>query len=133
MAVALLAGLLFAALCVLGREQLFNVIRTPDDVGRKLGLPSLGAIPKMQEGFAIEQEVLDPKSLMSETFSSLRSSLMLVSSHGLPRSLMFTSAKQGEGKSSCAFRSEEHTFELQSLMRISYAVFCLKHKNQKSN
>src|SRR3546814_13691909 len=57
----------------------------------------------MQEGFAIEQEVLDPKSLMSETFSSLRSSLMLVSSHGLPRSLMFTSAKQGEGKSSCAF------------------------------
>src|SRR3546814_3200481 len=29
-----------------------------------------------------------------------------------------------------AFRSEEHTSELQSLMRISYAVFCLK-KNKK--
>src|SRR3546814_4178671 len=32
------------------------------------------------------------------------------------------------------FRSEEHTSELQSLMRISYAVFCLKkkkHKNRK--
>src|SRR3546814_4668138 len=29
----------------------------------------------------------------------------------------------------CAFRSEEHTSELQSLMRISYAVFCLKKKN----
>src|SRR3546814_7051887 len=32
-------------------------------------------------------------------------------------------------------RSEEHTSELQSLMRISYAVFCLKkkkHKNKKS-
>src|SRR3546814_10639562 len=28
-----------------------------------------------------------------------------------------------------AFRSEEHTSELQSLMRISYAVFCLKKKN----
>src|SRR3546814_10815439 len=27
-------------------------------------------------------------------------------------------------------RSEEHTSELQSLMRISYAVFCLKKKNQ---
>src|SRR3546814_8124342 len=27
-------------------------------------------------------------------------------------------------------RSEEHTSELQSLMRISYAVFCLKTKNQ---
>src|SRR3546814_2691935 len=30
-------------------------------------------------------------------------------------------------------RSEEHTSELQSLMRISYAVFCLKKKNNKTD
>src|SRR3546814_3139580 len=30
-------------------------------------------------------------------------------------------------------RSEEHTSELQSLMRISYAVFCLKKKKENSN
>src|SRR3546814_2821852 len=30
-------------------------------------------------------------------------------------------------------RSEEHTSELQSLMRISYAVFCLKKKNTSNN
>src|SRR3546814_3187151 len=30
------------------------------------------------------------------------------------------------------FRSEEHTSELQSLMRISYAVFCLKKKKQQT-
>src|SRR3546814_4880084 len=30
-------------------------------------------------------------------------------------------------------RSEEHTSELQSLMRISYAVFCLKQKKQKNH
>src|SRR3546814_1999510 len=30
-----------------------------------------------------------------------------------------------------ARRSEEHTSELQSLMRISYAVFCLKKKNKQ--
>src|SRR3546814_5474514 len=30
-------------------------------------------------------------------------------------------------------RSEEHTSELQSLMRISYAVFCLKTKTKKTN
>src|SRR3546814_5110834 len=29
-------------------------------------------------------------------------------------------------------RSEEHTSELQSLMRISYAVFCLKNKNKQT-
>src|SRR3546814_4090351 len=33
-----------------------------------------------------------------------------------------------EGRRRAAIRSEEHTSELQSLMRISYAVFCLKKK-----
>src|SRR3546814_7929314 len=37
--------------------------------------------------------------------------------------------KQVEGRVKA--RSEEHTSELQSLMRISYAVFCLKKKNEK--
>src|SRR3546814_6057262 len=32
----------------------------------------------------------------------------------------------------CRVRSEEHTSELQSLMRISYAVFCLKKKKLKN-
>src|SRR3546814_2255151 len=32
----------------------------------------------------------------------------------------------------CPFRSEEHTSELQSLMRISYAVFCLKKKKKST-
>src|SRR3546814_2608044 len=32
-----------------------------------------------------------------------------------------------------AWRSEEHTSELQSLMRISYAVFCLKKKKTRKN
>src|SRR3546814_2069109 len=32
-----------------------------------------------------------------------------------------------------AYSSEEHTSELQSLMRISYAVFCLKKKNTHNN
>src|SRR3546814_4959207 len=34
-------------------------------------------------------------------------------------------------ESGFSLRSEEHTSELQSLMRISYAVFCLKKKKQK--
>src|SRR3546814_7794963 len=36
-------------------------------------------------------------------------------------------------RSLAARRSEEHTSELQSLMRISYAVFCLKKKNKPIN
>src|SRR3546814_6512864 len=38
-------------------------------------------------------------------------------------------AHREAGGATC--RSEEHTSELQSLMRISYAVFCLKKKNRK--
>src|SRR3546814_5189718 len=37
-----------------------------------------------------------------------------------------TSSPPSWHQSACASRSEEHTSELQSLMRISYAVFCLK-------
>src|SRR3546814_5156479 len=39
--------------------------------------------------------------------------------------------RPGRASSSSPMRSEEHTSELQSLMRISYAVFCLKKKKQQ--
>src|SRR3546814_4735819 len=38
--------------------------------------------------------------------------------------------RDGGGKLTLRLRSEEHTSELQSLMRISYAVFCLKKKTR---
>src|SRR3546814_6748893 len=41
-----------------------------------------------------------------------------------------SSIGRGSGCSSPKIRSEEHTSELQSLMHISYAVFCLKKKTQ---
>src|SRR3546814_10871896 len=40
-------------------------------------------------------------------------------------------AEYGPGVEAARMRSEEHTSELQSLMRISYAVFCLKKKKKK--
>src|SRR3546814_4995281 len=42
----------------------------------------------------------------------------------------FRRGEQGEGRVVVSLRSEEHTSELQSLMRISYAVFCLKKKKK---
>src|SRR3546814_8222903 len=44
-----------------------------------------------------------------------------------PRSAGWRSCRRG------STRSEEHTSELQSLMRISYAVFCLKKKKNRQN
>src|SRR3546814_11346571 len=46
----------------------------------------------------------------------------------LRRARFRPAAKRGAGADGPQRRSEEHTSELQSLMRISYAVFCLKKK-----
>src|SRR3546814_1369213 len=46
----------------------------------------------------------------------------------LPRSRHHARRGRGDLPRECRSRSEEHTSELQSLMRISYAVFCLKKK-----
>src|SRR3546814_7608594 len=49
--------------------------------------------------------------------------------HGRPRPMRYGHAHRLAGAGYCGkSRSEEHTSELQSLMRISYAVFCLKNK-----
>src|SRR3546814_2146151 len=74
------------------------------------------------------------RSLLSPCLYCWRLSL-LRSGHGHPclarahadRRPPARAARQGLGQ---GHRSEEHTSELQSLMRISYAVFCLKKKKE---
>src|SRR3546814_5496905 len=61
-----------------------------------------------------------------ETLSRMSSPPPLVSTLATPSSMMSPSA-------GVTLRSEEHTSELQSLMRISYAVFCLKKKKTTSS
>src|SRR3546814_4450704 len=51
-----------------------------------------------------------------------------------PDRMILTGSIVAAGGAGLLTRSEEHTSELQSLMRISYAVFCLKKKkNQQQN
>src|SRR3546814_5575784 len=54
-----------------------------------------------------------------------------VASHIDPREQRIAQPRRGE--QSVEIRSEEHTSELKPLMRISYAVFCLKKKKNKKN
>src|SRR3546814_8772240 len=76
-------------------------------------------------------------SVMVCHVGSLRKTL--VASSLVEPTMIGTSADTGEATGSkglvgSVLRSEEHTSELQSLMRISYAVFCLKKKkNRKHN
>src|SRR3546814_2711499 len=52
---------------------------------------------------------------------------------GAAPSLAAKLSSPSPSKTRAALRSEEHTSELQSLMRISYAVFCLKKKKKETS
>src|SRR3546814_1941174 len=71
----------------------------------------------LDQQLAISGSVTDAVSTLTPSFSPTRQKLSGSGETLRGRSPLY------------AIRSEEHTSELQSLMRISYAVFCLKKKN----
>src|SRR3546814_8238816 len=66
--------------------------------------------------------------LQSKTVSYIKTSMLYITIRTAPASAL----RAGDGPDRrTRGRSEEHTSELQSLMRISYAVFCLKKKTKQ--
>lgn len=102
LAFALLGGLGLAALAAFLRSQFDDIVRVPEDIEGKLHLPLLGVVP-MAQNAAIDEELVDPKSAISESYNSLRSTLLYSTSQGLPRTLLISSSQPSEGKttSSC--------------------------------
>lgn len=94
---ATIAGLGLGAAFIFLRETMDDVMRTPDDVERKLGLPLLGLVPQVEQE-DIQEELSDPKSSISEAYQSLVTNLRYASAEGLPRTLAVTSSQAGEGK-----------------------------------
>src|SRR3546814_7468494 len=66
------------------------------------------------------------------TMTSAMSSILSLPPRSNHEEMLFTAPMMTK-TARCGSRSEEHTSELQSLMRISYAVFCLKKKNKHTN
>jgi polysaccharide biosynthesis transport protein len=102
LAVALVAGLALGGAAAFGREFLDNSFRTPEELEEDLGLPLLGIIPFSNDitGFG---KVLDHhRSPPVEAYRSLRAALQFSTAAGAPKSLVVTSALQGEGKSTAA-------------------------------
>src|SRR3546814_10752546 len=81
----------------------------------------------------IMAETMRPKPKMSPEASAMSSFLTVSKLHDVPSDVHSRSRcaeeEAGRGKRAGRKRSEEHTSELHSLMRISYAVFCLNKKN----
>ena len=99
---ALLVGLVLAALLTMLREQIFNRVRTPDDVRRHLSVPLLSTIPK-PDGGDMKSAMEENLSGVSESFQTLTSILSLSSANGAPKSMFITSGRSSEGKSTTAF------------------------------
>src|SRR3546814_3690188 len=96
----------------------------------------LGFAVVAQEVRALAQRSADAsrdiKGLIQASTGEVREGARLVNQTGQSLTEIVTAVKKVAdiiGEISSA-RSEEHTSELQSLMRISYAVFCLKKKRQ---
>ena len=98
LAVGLLGGLLLGLAAAFFRDFLDDTFKAPEDVERELGLTVIGVIPKPPAGVNIEDELRNARSGAVEAIRSLRTGLQFSTSNGLPQSLLFTSAKNSEGK-----------------------------------
>jgi len=98
---ALIAGLALAGATVLLKEQFDDSIRVPEDIENKLRVPMLGVVPRSLHENP-EEDLLDPKSPLSEAYNSLRGSLLYSTSGGMPHILLLTSAQPSEGKTTSA-------------------------------
>jgi polysaccharide biosynthesis transport protein len=96
----LMAGLVTGLAAAFGLEWMDDTIKTPDDVNNKLGIASLGVIPATSREGAVAEQLDDARSQVSEAYQSVRVALQFSTDHGIPKSLLITSTRASEGKSS---------------------------------
>lgn len=99
----LLAGLALGIALAIARSLLFDTVTDARDVRSKLKLPLLGSIPVEPDGLAPMAALADRKSELSEAYHAVRTALKFSSPAGMPKTLLITSSRPGEGKSTSAF------------------------------
>lgn len=98
---ATLAGGLIGIALAAVLEQIDEGIDDPGEVEEKLGLPLIGAIPRVAVDDPLD-ELGKPHSALVEAYLAVQANLQLSTAHGLPRSLAVTSTRPREGKSTTA-------------------------------
>jgi capsular exopolysaccharide synthesis family protein len=98
---AFMAGLGIGGALAFALEQMDEAIADPGEVERRLGLPLLGSVPKV-EGVEPREALLDRKSDLVDAYLAIQTSLGFTTEHGVPRSLAITSTRPAEGKSTTA-------------------------------
>jgi len=102
-AIAGLIGLGLGVLSALLLEALDETLEKPEDIEEKLGLPVLGAVPLLDKGVAPTTALSDVRSGFSEAYYSIRTALQFSTPEGAPASLLVTSSRAAEGKSTTAY------------------------------
>lgn len=99
--VSLLVGLVVGAALAWALEQIDEAIDDPAEVERRLGLPLLGSVPKVSDETP-KEALLDRKSELVDAYLAVHTNLGFTTEHGVPRSLVVTSTRPAEGKSTTA-------------------------------
>jgi capsular exopolysaccharide synthesis family protein len=86
-------------------ERLDDKIRAPEQVEITSGLSVLGTIPHVQN---VDEQLADPRSVLSEAYRSLCTTLQFSTENGLPRTLVVTSSGSSEGKSLTSYTVARH-------------------------
>lgn len=103
LALAALFGLGLGVIAALVLEALDETVATPDDVEKKLGVPVLGVVPLLDKGQTTAAALSDIRSGFSEAYYSLRTALQFSTPDGAPSSMLVSSARPAEGKSTTAY------------------------------
>jgi len=98
LSLGLIAGVASAA----GLEFVNDTIKSREDVRRKLSLACLGAVPKTPGKETFVDDLKNPTSIISEAYSAVVAALRFSTDEGMPRVMLVTSTRSGEGKSSSA-------------------------------
>jgi capsular exopolysaccharide synthesis family protein len=98
-----LLGLVLGIAAALLVEALDETMATPEDVELKIGVPLLGVIPLLDKDQTPVSALGDPRSKLSEAYSSLQTALQFSTAEGAPKSLLTTSSRPAEGKSTTAY------------------------------
>ena len=101
LALAFVLGVGASAGYVYLREQLDQSLRDPADVKRLLGIAPLGTVPELEQA-EVAEALADTKSIASEAYFSIATSLSFLTGHGTPSSMLLTSSMPNEGKSTSA-------------------------------
>ena len=97
----LLVGAALGAALALALEQMDEAITDPEEMESVLGLPSLGVVPKLDSDNP-QEELQDRRSALTEAYLTIKTNLQFATPHGVPRSLLITSTRAAEGKSTTA-------------------------------